>query len=160
MFDKYLDEFMPSLELRTYLKKADITDRQIANIIYYAIAPVEAKRDALCQIEKMDIPEERKELGAFWLNYRRSIEEALSLRNAKDAIYIVYKNSIYGDNNESDECMYGVYSSYKAAYEFIMKYAESKKEEEQMSWYVINLQMKGESDAYIDTCDYYIINVI
>lgn len=158
MFDKYLDEFMPSLELREYLKKIDVMDSQIANIIYYAMAPLEAKRDALSQIEKMDISKERKEVYGFWHNYRRTIEEVLSLRNVEDAIFIVYVYSIYGDSNESDEWMQGVYSSYKAAYDFVMNDAESKKDEkDQMSWYVINLRMKGESDAYIETCDYYII---
>lgn len=149
---------MPAEDLREYLKKEPISDSDMADIIFYSPTSVEKKREALLELEKMDFPEEKKQLREYWLKYRPSIEEALKLRESKDAIFIVYEQSIYGDAVDSDEWMHGIFSSYAAAEAFVKKDAEEKKNEEQMSWYEINLWTQGVNDSYVDTCTYYFID--
>lgn len=45
MFDKYIDEFIPSKEMREYLKVPHESVDTIAEIIYYASAPIEKCHD-------------------------------------------------------------------------------------------------------------------
>ena len=150
---------MPAEELREYLKKEPIDDSYMADIIFYTIAPVERKRDALYELENMELPDDRKTFREFWLKYRPSIEAALNLRESKAAVFIVYEQTIYGNNVDSDEWMHGIFSSYEAAKNFVLKdTGEKKNEEDQMSWYEINLWVKGENDSYVDTCTYYYID--
>lgn len=159
MFEKLLDEFMPAEELREYLKKESISDFNMADIIFYSLMPVEKKRDALFELEQMDLSKERQILREYWIKYRLSIEEALKLKELKGAIFIVYERSIYGDNVDSDEWLQGIFSSYAAAESFVKEDTEKKKnEEDQMSWYEINLWIKGDNDSYVDTCTYYYID--
>lgn len=159
MFETLLDEFVPAEDLREYLKKEVISDSYMADIIFYSPVPVEKKRKALLELEQMDFPEDRKLFREYWIKYRPSIEEALKLRRTKDAIFIVYEQTIYGDDVDSDEWMHGIFSSYAAAEACIKKDIEEKKDEEdQMSWYEINLWAKGDSDSYVNTCTYYYID--
>lgn len=159
MFGRLLDEFMPAEELREYLKKESISDFDMADIIFYSPTSVEKKREALLELEEMDLPEEKKLLREYWIKYRPSIEEALKIRESKDSIFIVYEQTIYGDDVDSDEWMHGIFSSYDAAEAFVKKDTEEKKnEEDQMSWYEINLWIKGENDSYVNTCTYLYID--
>lgn len=47
VFDKFIEEFIPAMDLANYLKKKHIKDSDVAQIISYAKAPLERKRDAL-----------------------------------------------------------------------------------------------------------------
>lgn len=159
VFDKFLDEFIPASKLREYLKNEPISDKNMADIIFYAIAPVEKKAEALYELEHMELPEERRFFREHWLKYRKSINAALELRTAQNAIFIVYEQAVCGDNVDSDECMLGIFSSYEAAKNFLIKDAEQKKNEEGvLNWYEINLWVKDVNSSYIDTCTYYFID--
>lgn len=159
MFDNLLDEFIPVKGLREYLKNEPICDSNMADIIFYAKAPLERKREALYELENMEMSENTKRLREYWLKYRESIDESFLLLDSEDAIFVVYEYSIYEDSTDSDEWMRGIFSSYDAALRFAGKDWESKKDDESMiHWYVIDLWMKGDDDSYKDTCNYYIID--
>ena len=55
MFDNYIDEFIPVPGLREYLKNASISDSEVADIIFYARASLKRKREALFELENMEI---------------------------------------------------------------------------------------------------------
>lgn len=59
MFDEFIDEFIPVPRLREYLMKEPINVCKVADIIYYARAPLQRKRDALLKLENMNIPKDR-----------------------------------------------------------------------------------------------------
>ncbi len=159
MFDELIDEFILVPRLREYLMKEPINVSKVANIIYYARAPLQRKRDALLKLENMDIPKDRNSVRDFWKNYRKSVEEAFSLMDSKDAVFVVYEYSLYEHDIDSEEWMHGIFSSYNAALRFVSKDYDSKKDEEDlMHWYVINLWMKEDDESYKDVCDYYIID--
>ena len=159
MFNEFIDEFISVPGLREYLKKEPINDGEVADIIYYARASLQRKREALLKLENMEIPEERKGGQNFWLKNRESIEAAFSLMDSKDAVFTVYEYSLYGDDIDSEEWMHGIFSSYNAALRFARKDYESKKgEKNMMHWYVINLWAKENEESYKNVCDYYIID--
>lgn len=55
MFNNYIDEFIPVPGLREYLKNEPISDSEVADIIFYAKAPLQRKREALFELENMEI---------------------------------------------------------------------------------------------------------
>lgn len=159
MFDEFLDEFISVPRLREYLKKEPINVSKVADIIYYAMTPLQRKRDALLKFENMNIPKGRNSDWDFWKNYRKSVDEAFSLMDSRDAVFVVYEYSLYEHDIDSEEWMHGIFSSYNAALRFASKDYDSKKDEEDlMHWYVINLWMKEDDESYKDVCDYYIID--
>ena len=159
MFDEFLDEFISVPRLREYLKKEPINVSKVADIIYYARTPLQRKRDALLKLENMNIPKGRNSDWDFWKNYRKSVDEAFSLMDSRDAVFVVYEYSLYEHDIDSEEWMHGIFSSYNAALRFASKDYDSKKDEEDlMHWYVINLWMKEDDESYKDVCDYYIID--
>ena len=159
MFDEVIDEFIPVPRLREYLKEEPINVSEVADIIYYARAPLQRKRDALLKLENMNIPKDRNSAWDFWLNYRKSVEEALSMMDSKDAVFVVYEYSLYENDIDSEEWMHGIFSSYKAALRFASKDYDSKKDETDFThWYVIRLWRKENDESYKDVCDYYIID--
>lgn len=66
------------------------------------------------------------------MRYRESIEEAWTLRDTKDAVFIVYEYYIYDGEIEAEEEMHGMFSSYDAALEFVRKDFTSKRDEVNM----------------------------
>lgn len=108
MFDEVIDEFIPVPRLREYLKEEPINVSEVADIIYYARAPLQRKRDALLKLENMNIPKDRNSAWDFWLNYRKSVEEALSMMDSKDAVFVVYEYSLYENDIDSEEWMHGM----------------------------------------------------
>ena len=76
MFDEFIDEYIPNLRLREYIKKEPINVSEVADIIYYARAPLQRKRESLLKLENMDIPEDRNSIWDFWKSYRKAAEEA------------------------------------------------------------------------------------
>ena len=159
IFEKFLEEFIPTKKLAEYLKKKSICDFEMADIIFCSKASIERKREALCELENMDISEEKRRLREYWTKYRKSIDEALRLIDSEDAVFVVYEYSIYEPDSESDEWMHGLFSSYDAAFSFVKNDSESKKDDKDLiHWYVINIWIKCENNAYKDTCNYYIID--
>ena len=159
MFYKFIDEFIPVPSLREYLKNEPISDSEVADIIFYAKAPLQRKREALFELEKMEISGNGKVLREYWLKYRGSIDEAFLLMNSENVVFVVYEYSLHEHDGESDEWMHGIFSSYDVAMRFIRKDSEFKKAEKNLNhWYVINLWMKEDEGYYKDTCDYYIID--
>ena len=55
MFNNYIDEFIQVPGLREYLKNEPISDSEVADIIFYAKAPLQRKREALFELENMEI---------------------------------------------------------------------------------------------------------
>lgn len=159
MFENFLDEFIPAKKLRDYLKREPIYDSQVADIIFYAKAPLQRKREALFALENMEIPEHRKYAREYWLKYRESIDEAFSMLNSDDAVFVVYEHFIYEDNSEPEEFIQDIFSTYDAALSFVRNDSETCDYDENLvHWNVINLLIKGEDDSYKDTCSYYIID--
>ena len=140
MFEEFIDEFISVPKLKEYLKKEPINVSEVADIIYYASAPVHRKREALAQLENMDIPKERNSICDFWKKYRKSVEEAFSLMDSKDAVFVVYEYTLYEHDIDSEEWLHGIFSSYNAALRFVSKDYDSKKDETDFThWYVIHL---------------------
>ena len=52
MYDEYLDEFMPSFEMKEYLKHRAITPENIIQIIYYSPFNIKRKLTALHKLQK------------------------------------------------------------------------------------------------------------
>lgn len=159
MFDVFIDEFIPVPRLREYLKEAPINVSKVADIIYYSRAPLQRKRDALLKLENMNIAKDRNSVWDFWKNYRKTIEEAFSLIDSGDAVFVLYEYSLYEHDIDSEEWMHGMFSSYDAALRFASKDYDSKKDETGFThWYVIHLWQKENDESYKDVCDYYIID--
>ena len=112
-YKKYIDEFVPSDEMRIYLKKQELTPYQIASLIFNSPYSIDEKKNAFYSLLNET---DDNELKALCSNCIENIEKAYELLNT-DGIFKVTSSFVNGVVPElNDE---GLFSNYKDVKEFI-----------------------------------------
>lgn len=112
-YKKYIDEFMPSDEMRNYLKMQEFTPYQIASLIFNSPYSIDQKKNAFYSLLNETDDNELKALGS---NCIENIERAYELLST-DGTFKVTSSFINGVVPElNDE---GLFSNYKDVKEFI-----------------------------------------
>ena len=111
MFDKYIDEFIPSAEMKEYLKGSHRSVDTIAEIIYYSPAPVERKRMALTGLIEELNPESDAELIFNSEAYLKTIDEAERLLKA-EGVFSVEVCAYDEERGETDYEFDGLFNNF------------------------------------------------
>lgn len=112
-YKKYIDEFMPSDEMRIYLKKQELTPYQLASLIFNSPYSIDQKKNAFYSLLNET---DDNELKALCSNCIENIEKAYELLNT-DGVFKVTSTFVNGVVPElNDE---GLFSNYKDVKEFI-----------------------------------------
>lgn len=111
-YKKYIDEFMPSDEMRNYLKTQELTPYQIASLIFNSPYSIDQKKNAFYLLLSETDDSELKALGS---NCIENIERAYELLNT-GGVFKVTSSFVNGIVELNDE---GLFSNYKDVKEFI-----------------------------------------
>lgn len=111
-YKKYIDEFMPSDEMRNYLKMQELTPYQIASLIFNSPYSIDQKKNAFYSLLNET---DDSELKALCSNCIENIERAYELLNT-DGTFKVISSFVNGVVEINDE---GLFSNYKDVKEFI-----------------------------------------
>ena len=165
MFDKYLDKFMPSKDIREYLKriysKSNAWD--IMRIIWFADATIQDKLAALKELEQETTPEERDESDTYYLdkisNMTQAIEYALDILKNDNGVYTLetsYYDSAFKETySEFDR----VYATFEEALEEGNIITDLNKGDfNGLAWCDITKWEKSKSGKMDNRCTYTIID--
>ena len=112
MYEKYIDEFMPSKDMRDYLKTQELTPNQIAELIYKSPTPIDKKLAAFKSLKDETDNEELIELCQVAIEL---IYKANDIMLA-EGVFCVHS---YGISNADDPFYDGLFSNYNAIREYI-----------------------------------------
>lgn len=110
-YKKYIDEFMPSDEMRNYLKTQELTPYQIASLIFNSPHSIDQKKNAFSSLlNKTD----DNELKALCSNCIENIEKAYELLNTGGVFKVTssFVNGVVPELN--DEGLFAKYDDVKA----------------------------------------------
>lgn len=93
MYEKYIDEFMPSKDMRDYLKTQELTPNQIAELIYKSPISIDKKLSAFMSLKDETDNEELIELCQVVIELINKANDALSY----DSAMTVHLESFRGD---------------------------------------------------------------
>lgn len=142
MYEKYIDEFMPSKDMRDYLKTQELTPNQIAELIYKSPKSIDKKLSAFKLLMNETDNEELIELCQVAIEL---IYKANDIMLA-EGVFCVYS---YGISNADDPFYDGLFSNYNAIREYIAE------ENGQSYLYEIEKWIKDENGKLIEVCTYY-----
>lgn len=157
MYEKFLERFLYSNEMKKYLKGIHIEAWRVAEIIYKAPVCVEEKLAALKELES-EYKEEKDHFYDSLVKKTSGIEEALEEKN-KDGIYVFetfFFDHEKGDSGSSFEHLYVTYDEASNAAEGLYEY--ENKSVNDLVWYVITKWIKDENGKYIEGHKYYIVD--
>lgn len=150
-YKKYIDEFMPSDEMRNYLKTQELTPYQIASLIFNSPYSIDQKKNAFYSLLSETDDSELKALGS---NCIENIERAYELLNT-GGVFKVTSSFVNGIVELNDE---GLFSNYKDVKEFI---ASDIKEWEYKDYdyysYFVEKWIKNSDGILENVITYYVI---
>ncbi len=151
-YKKYIDEFMPSDEMRNYLKTQELTPYQIASLIFNSPHSIDEKKNAF---DSLLSETDNSELKAFCSNCIENIEKAYELLNA-DGVFSVTSSFVNGVVPElNDE---GLFSNYKDVKEFIeFDIKDCEYEDYDYFSYYIEKWIKNKNGKLENVITYYVI---
>ena len=137
MYEKYIDEFMPSKDMRDYLKTQELTPNQIAELIYKSPTSIDKKLSAFKSLNDETDNEELIELCQVAIEL---IYKANDIMLA-EGVFCVHS---FGINDSYD----GVFSTYNDVKVCIAEKGERR-------FYEIEKWIKDENGKLIEVCTYY-----
>lgn len=142
MYEKYIDEFMPSKDMRDYLKTQELTPNQIAELIYKSPTPIDKKLSAFKSLKDETDNEELIELCQAAIELINKANDIMQ----SEGVFCVHS---YGISNADDPFYDGLFSDYNAIREYIAE------ENSQSYFYEIEKWIKDENGKLIEVCTYY-----
>lgn len=120
-YKKYIDEFMPSDEMRIYLKKQELTPYQLASLIFNSPYSIDQKKNAFYSLLSET---DNSELKALCSNCIENIEKAYELLNTGGVFKVTstFVNGVVPKLN--DEGLFAKYDDVKEFIEFDIKDCE------------------------------------
>ena len=111
MYDDYLDEFMPSKDMRDYLKNVSLSILDVARIIYGSPLPVHEKFVALTEYYEKCVDKTSKYLSDEIMRMIYCIVRSQNIRY-KDGIFTLEIYSYNEITNYSDSVFISLYTNY------------------------------------------------
>jgi len=156
MFDKYIDEFILSADMKKYLKDHQSSVDTIAEIIYYSPTPIEKKKRALSELLiELDV-ESDTDMVANTEVYLNCILEAEKLIKTEGVFSIELCS--YDAEREFDCEFDGLFNDF----EDLLKYVKQDMEEwevhdEELWYYEVVKWINDASGKLVEACTYWIV---
>jgi hypothetical protein len=161
MYDKFIDKFMPSKDMREYLKTfIEIPFCHIKNIIYHSDKSIQVKLEALKELEK-EIPAEDQDDYDIQAMHESiaSIEYALEILKNDVGVYTLEIGYYDTKINDSDSKFESLYSTFEEALVDANETVKYYKEDyDDMAWTVITKWEKDENGKMVNRCEYFILD--
>ncbi|MBQ0027515.1 MAG: hypothetical protein KBS96_02815 [Lachnospiraceae bacterium] len=157
MFDKFIDEFISSDEMKEYLKMPHRSVDTIAEIIYYSPAPIERKKLALMELLENLNQEDDWELIENSKVYLSAIQEALELIDA-DGVFSIEQCSYNEKDGDSDCWFDGLFNKFDDLVQYIKYELESCEvtDDEPLLYQVVKW-INDVSGKLVEACTYWIV---
>ena len=154
-YDKYIDEFMFSPEMKTYLKTVELSAQDILDLICLSPLPLKKKMDSLRILDKEASLEHNEELHNECDNQFRYYEKALSYI-AEDGVFTAEPSWYNG--SEREDSFDGVLATIDDVKDFIRNYIRlGELKDDALHWYDIRKWIKNDEGKYVDVCSYLFI---
>lgn len=151
-YKKYIDEFMPSDEMRIYLKKQELTPYQLASLIFNSPYSIDQKKNAFYSLLSET---DNTELRSLSSNCIENIEKAYELLNTGGTFKVTssFVNGVVPELNDE-----GLFSSYKNVKEFIASdIKECEYEDYDYYNYYIEKWIENKNGKLENVITYYVI---
>ena len=157
MFDKYIDEFVPSVEMKEYLKGSHRSVDTIAEIIYYSPAPIERKRMALTGLIEELNPESDAELIFNSEAYLKTIDEAERLLKA-EGVFSVEVCAYDEERGETDYEFDGLFNNFDDLVHYVKQNMKVCEVTDKDPWHYQAIKwINDESGKLVEACTYWIV---
>lgn len=157
MREKYIEEFIPSEDMREYLKIPHQNVDTIAEIIYYSPAPVERKKIALTELLKELDSKTDEDMIFNTKAYLKTIEEAERLIEVEGvfSIEMVEYDENKGDSNYEFN---GLFNNFNDLVQYVKKNMdECEITDEDFIYYQAVKWINDEAGKLVEACTYWII---
>lgn len=151
-YKKYIDEFMPSDEMRIYLKRQELTPYQLASLIFNSPYSIDQKKNAFYSLLSET---DNTELRSLSSNCIENIEKAYELLNTGGTFKVTssFVNGVVPELNDE-----GLFSSYKNVKEFIASdIKECEYEDYDYYNYYIEKWIENKNGKLENVITYYVI---
>lgn len=151
-YKKYIDEFMPSDEMRNYLKTQELTPYQIASLIFNSPYSIDEKKNAFYSLLNET---DDNELKALCSNCIENIEKAYELLNTGGTFKVTssFVNGVVPELNDE-----GLFANYKDVKEFIASdIKECEYEDYDYYSYYIEKWIENKNGKLENVITYYVI---
>lgn len=151
-YEKYIDEFMPSDEMRNYLKTQELTPYQLASLIFNSPYSIDQKKNAFYSLLSET---DDSELKALCSNCIENIEKAYELLNTGGTFKVTssFVNGVVPELN--DEGLFAKYDDVKEFIEFDIKDCEY--EDYDYYSYYIEKWIENKNGKLENVITYYVI---
>ena len=154
MYDKYLDQFVPSKEMADYLKTYDHTISGIGKIIFYSARPIMEKYEALKEVGPSILASGYEYDIEDYNNFIKSIEMALEFKDAEGVFTV--EVHFFDDETTKDDCNFeSVCASYDDVVDFIQEDLEiCETQPQDIHWFEVTKWVKNKQGKYVSACLY------
>lgn len=157
MYEKYIDEFVFSEEMREYLKKTELPADKITDLIYYSPKPLAAKLKALEELQILAATKHDNELLEHANRCVRNIDDAYALLHTEGVFTI---EECYYDDHVKEEmsCLETICATYEEVSDYISCDLElSETIQDWNKWIVASKWIKDENGKYKRICEYFFV---
>lgn len=157
MFDKYIDEFIKSEEMKSFLKMPHRSVDTIAEIIFYSPALVERKKIALMELLEELKQGENQELIENCETYLKYIQEAMGYIYA-DGVFSIEVCSYIDKNADWDYEFDGLFNNLDHLLECVHKNIEEGEITDEDPWLCQAVKwINDASGRLVEACTYWIV---
>ncbi|MBR1853472.1 MAG: hypothetical protein IJ794_10095 [Lachnospiraceae bacterium] len=169
-YNEFIDQFMPSGQMRAYLKTVELWPFQITELIYYSPCPLTEKLEGLRklyeQAEKMEVCDERNDLLERTANCISNIEDALKCLGV-EGVFSIEAGHFDEDSLDTSADFETLCTTVEDVMDYVneleQNYVESYDDDsdevaESLRWYDVTKWVKDESGKQKSICNYVIIN--
>lgn len=157
MFEKYFDKYIVSSDMKEYLKKTELIMRNISDIIYFSVMPINEKLTDLRKV--LEIAEGQKDdsLKEDCREYIKNIEVAFEMTK-KDGIFTVDFGFYNEERNKVDSSLEKIFDSFDGAIKYIREDIQKcEYTDEDRIWYEVTRYQNNGSGEFEETSFYIVI---
>ena len=152
-----IEEFMPSEEMREYLKNVELIYWQIVQLVYFSPVCMDRKKKALEQLIEIAEDERDGELKSEAQLYLKNIEDSEKERIG-EGVFTVELGRYAPEEKDSSIDFHTVCKTYDAALSVISEYHMIEEyTDDDPVWYEITKWKETENGKMVEVCSYIIV---
>ncbi len=153
-YGKYIDEFMFSPEMRSYLKSTELEGFNFAELIAFSPVPVERKLEAFRSLAKEAGLNKDFGLQQEYVEQSQCFEKALSFLS-EDGVFVI-EPACYSDyTHDADGYFDSVLADLNDVKDYIRDfYIKCELDRDDLWWFDVSKWIKNNEGKYIEACDY------
>lgn len=157
MYEKYIDKFVSSREMRDYLKTVELAPGKLVDLIYYAPCALTDKLEALEELLVQAGCKNNEELTRYAGRCVRNIKDALALLDA-EGIFSVEPGYYNDEIWQASVYFETICTTYGDVLDFVNQNTElAELKPSRLRWINVTKWVKDEHGKYKGICDYVMV---